>query len=51
MNKIIFLIIGLSFSFAEINLSGDARIRPRLDIKDTSETDLYLYNKELTYLI
>ena len=34
MKNIIFSTIFLSFILAEINFSGDARIRPRLDIKD-----------------
>ena len=34
MNRVIFLIISLSFIMADINISGDARIRPRLDIID-----------------
>ena len=54
MNKIIFLALSLSFIIADINISGDARIRPRLDIKDSggdygaSSTDLYyLYRARL----
>ena len=45
-------IISLSFIIADINISGDARIRPRLDIIDskdgTSTSDLYyLYRARL----
>ena len=52
MKHIIFLLICLSFIFSEINFSGDARIRPRLDIKDygpeKSSIDLYyLYRARL----
>ena len=52
MNRIIFLIISLSFIMADINLSGDARIRPRLDMENcgngTSSLDLYyLYRARL----
>ena len=45
MKNIIFSIITLSTIFSQINLSGDARIRPRLDIIDygnnKSSMDLY----------
>ena len=52
MRFIIIPIIFLSFIFSEINLSGDARIRPRLDIIDygnnRSSIDLYyLYRARL----
>jgi hypothetical protein len=52
MKHIIFLVGCLSFIIAEINFSGDARIRPRLDIKDygsdKSHMDLYyLYRARL----
>ena len=52
MKHIIFLVSCLSLIIAEINFSGDARVRPRLDIKDygpdKSSMDLYyLYRARL----
>ena len=52
MKHIFFLATILSFIIAEINFSGDARVRPRLDIKDystgNSSMDLYyLYRARL----
>ena len=53
MKKTIFLSICLSFVLAEVNISGDGRIRPRLDIKSNGnenldKTDLYyLYGGRL----
>ncbi len=52
MKKIIFLLTCLSVVSAQIDFSGDARIRPRLDIKDygsnKSSMDLYyLYRARL----
>ena len=52
MKHIIFLASCLSLIVAEINFSGDARVRPRLDIKDygsdKSSMDLYyLYRARL----
>ena len=45
MKKIIFLVLSLSFIIADINISGDGRIRPRLDIIDygNSESSIDLY--------
>ena len=34
MYKILFIIISLTTSFADIYISGDARLRPRLDVKE-----------------
>ena len=54
MNKILFIIISISISFADIYISGDARVRPRLDIKDNPEDNVkkqsdlyYLYRARL----
>lgn len=52
MRYIIFLVTFLSFIIADINFSGDARVRPRLDVKDygtdKSSMDLYyLYRARL----
>ena len=52
MKSLIFSIIFLSVIFSEINLNGDARIRPRLDMadygNDKSSMDLYyLYRARL----
>ena len=52
MKKIIFLALSLSFIIADINISGDGRIRPRLDVIDygngESSVDLYyLYRARL----
>ena len=52
MKNIIFIIALVSLVFSEINFSGDARVRPRLDINnenaDKSSMDLYyLYRARL----
>jgi len=52
MKKIIFLIICTSITLSDINVNGDARLRPRLDLKtngdNTSTADLYyLYRARL----
>ncbi len=52
MKNIFLIILSLSFIYAEINISGDARIRPRLDIIDIpsenkSNDIYYLYRARL----
>ena len=52
MNRIIFIVISLSFIIADTNINGDARIRPRLDIishsSENATVDLYyLYRARL----
>ena len=53
MYKILFIIISLTISFADMYISGDARLRPRLDVKENTssydkQSDLYyLYRARL----
>ena len=44
MRKIILLTICTSIIFADININGDARVRPRLDLKTNSECECFHCN-------
>ena len=45
MNKILLIIISISISFADIYISGDARVRPRYDVREN-----YAGNKKVSDL-